>query len=295
MLTSGSATGSRPIAASAASPRSAHITTLTGGSFRLPPANQCSTITEAQTMKLEPIDFEEYGGRHYSIGEQLLPSVTTVLAATRPAADTEALRQWAEQIGAEQAEAIRSAAEERGTRLHTLIERRLSGQVVEQLDAEQVAVLPWWSSVLPVLSRIQSVHFLEHTVHHPHFCYAGSLDLVASVGTGDGHPEEDERLVLIDWKSSGKAKQRAWLGDYPLQLAAYWHALQVNQPNSCTEGWIVVAHPLGTAQVHRFYRADLERAWFEWLARLEHFWSLFPQHPLSAQGRQAIREGKSRF
>lgn len=250
-------------------------------------------------MKLEAFEHPQFG-RYYQIGDLALPSVTTVLAATRPAADAEALRQWAEQVGAEQANAVRSSAAERGTRLHTLIERRLNCQHVQRLDALDLGVLPWWDSVLPVLKDIQSVHFLEHTVHHPHFCYAGSLDLVASVNAGDGQPGDGERLgdpgttaptlVLIDWKTSGRPKQRSWLGDHPLQLAAYWHALLATHPCHCSEAWIVLAHPQGAAQVHRFDSAELGRAWCEWLARLGQFWEARPEHPLSAQGLQAIQE-----
>ncbi|MBC8121428.1 MAG: exonuclease, partial [Gemmatimonadaceae bacterium] len=63
-------------------------------------------------MKTEASDHPQYG-RQYHIGGLPLPSVTTVLDATRSAGDVEALRQWAERVGEEQAELIRKQSAER--------------------------------------------------------------------------------------------------------------------------------------------------------------------------------------
>jgi hypothetical protein len=174
-------------------------------------------------------------GRHYEFDGRLLPSVTTILQATKSARDTEALATWADSIGQDQAEQIRNEAAQRGTNLHSLIELYLTGYDPSTLEetAHAQGILPWWSSVQTALNRIKSVQLIEQAVHHPLYCYAGSLDLLAGVEFTDPLTKAtSERTVLVDWKTSGKTKKREWLGDYTLQLAAYWLAtnLQTDQP-----------------------------------------------------------------
>jgi hypothetical protein len=185
-------------------------------------------------MQTKVIDDPIYR-RYYEFDGRLLPSVTTILQSTKSARDTEALATWADSIGQDQAEQIRQESAQRGTNLHSLIELYLTGYDPSTLEetAHAQGILPWWSSVQTALNRIKSVQLIEQAVHHPLYCYAGSLDLLAGVEFTDPLTKAtSERTVLVDWKTSGKTKKREWLGDYTLQLAAYWLAtnLQTDQP-----------------------------------------------------------------
>jgi hypothetical protein len=223
-------------------------------------------------------------GRHYEFDGRLLPSVTTVLQSTRSARDAEALATWADSIGQDQADQIRQESAQRGTNLHTLIELYLTGYEPSTLEATAHAqdILPFWSSVQTALTRIKTVQMIEQAVHHPQYCYAGSLDLLAEVEFTDQLTKATaHRSVLIDWKTSGKTKKREWLGDYTLQLAAYWLATNLQTDHPIPEAWIVLAHPNGTAQIHRFLSKELESLSKEWLRRLHEFWERNPEHPLA--------------
>ncbi len=228
-------------------------------------------------------------GRHYEFDGRLLPSVTTILQATKSARDTEALASWASSIGQDQAEQIRSESAQRGTNLHSLIELYLTGYEPSTLEETAYAqgILPFWSSVQTALTRIKTVQMIEQAVHHPQYCYAGSLDLLAEVEFTDPLTKATaQRTVLIDWKTSGKTKKREWLGDYTLQLAAYWLATNLQTDHPIPEAWIVIAHPNGAAQIHRFLTKELESLSKEWLRRLHEFWERNPEHPLAETASQ---------
>ncbi len=128
-------------------------------------------------MQAKVIEDPQYG-RHYEFDGRLLPSVTTILQATKSAMDSEALATWASSIGQDQAELIRQESAQRGTNLHSLIELYLTGYNPSNLEetAHAQGILPFWSSVQPALNRIKSVQMIEQAVHHPKYCYAGSLD-----------------------------------------------------------------------------------------------------------------------
>jgi hypothetical protein len=216
------------------------------------------------------------GSRHrYTIGEQQAPSVTTILAATRPVETVEALVAWGERVGVETAERIRTQSADRGTLLHQLVEQYLLGEPVDRaLIAE---VRPWWLSIEPVLQRISEIKLMEMPVYHPLLGYGGTPDLVAHFSLGTAN----QRLTLVDWKSADKEKRADWLGDYPIQLAAYCGALRQTHSLRIEQALIVLAHPQGAAQVFRFDRQQLSTHWQAWLKRLQQFWQMSEDHPLA--------------
>jgi len=61
--------------------------------------------------------------RHYEIGSWTLPSVTTVLGQTK---DQQSLRDWRARIGDLEADKIVNTASQRGTAMHTYLEKYLA-------------------------------------------------------------------------------------------------------------------------------------------------------------------------
>jgi hypothetical protein len=63
-------------------------------------------------------------GRRYVYGDQKLPSVTTILSATKK--DKGALDAWVKRVGQEEADRIKNEASRVGTYLHEVIERMVA-------------------------------------------------------------------------------------------------------------------------------------------------------------------------
>ena len=68
------------------------------------------------------------GIRRYLLGETKLPSVTSILDATRSEEDKAALANWRERTGQKEAEAITKAASSRGSQMHNYLESYLLGR-----------------------------------------------------------------------------------------------------------------------------------------------------------------------
>ena len=63
------------------------------------------------------------GKRMYSVDGKKLPSVTTILGATKDQESIDALARWREKVGEEGAEKIKNEASAMGTEMHLVIEK----------------------------------------------------------------------------------------------------------------------------------------------------------------------------
>jgi genome maintenance exonuclease 1 len=72
-----------------------------------------------------------------------LPSVTTILNATKPQQDRERLLNWRQRVGVAEANQISGAASRRGTGTHKQIQRYLEGKDSPCPEA----ILPYWQSL----------------------------------------------------------------------------------------------------------------------------------------------------
>ena len=70
----------------------------------------------------------EDGIRRYVLGDTKLPSVTSILDATKSEEDKAALANWRERTGHKEAEAITKAASSRGSKMHNYLESFLLGR-----------------------------------------------------------------------------------------------------------------------------------------------------------------------
>ena len=64
------------------------------------------------------------GHRHYAVGQEKLPSVTTVLGETK---DKKFLEDWKKRVGEQQAEKIKNDAAARGSVMHHVLEEYIAG------------------------------------------------------------------------------------------------------------------------------------------------------------------------
>ena len=78
--------------------------------------------------------------RHYDIGKEKLPSVTTILSATKSDEAKESIARWKAKVGENEATRVRDTAASRGSNMHLHLERYILGTGHKDLtDEGQVA------------------------------------------------------------------------------------------------------------------------------------------------------------
>lgn len=158
------------------------------------------------------------GRRFYATPDgSRLPSVTTILDKTKSEESRQALEQWRRNVGYQQAQKITTEAANRGTRMHTYLERYIKEGSVPARGSNPFS---WPSHVMAQeivkkgLVNVQEFWGIEVPLYFPKI-YAGTTD-----GAGIHLNQES----ILDYKQSNKPKKREWIGDYFMQLAAYAEA-----------------------------------------------------------------------
>lgn len=155
------------------------------------------------------------GKRHYlTPSGDRIPSVTTILDATKPAEAKIALMNWKKNVGEKKAQEITTEAANRGTRMHKYLEDHIKGiklnENISNPYARQSLVMA--KKVIDKgLTSVSEVWGNEVPLYYPKL-YAGTTDCV---GIHDG----DESI--LDFKQTNKPKKIDWIEDYFLQLTAY--------------------------------------------------------------------------
>ncbi len=153
------------------------------------------------------------GIRRYLLGEKKLPSVTSILDATKSEEDKAALANWRERTGQKEAEAITKAASSRGSQMHNYLESYLLGR--ENLsffeDNEQYKKMAKEIIDKGLTNRLEEIWGTECTLYYPEK-YAGTADCV---GVYEG------KESIIDFKQSNKPKKFEYIDSWLLQTAAY--------------------------------------------------------------------------
>ena len=156
-------------------------------------------IPELQTLN-------ENNSRFYitPTGEKY-PSVTTLLGwSTR-----KSIYQWRQRVGEQKANSISGQSSARGTRYHNLVEKYLRNEDVSfssPLDKDL------FNSTKNLLSRINNISLLEKTLYSDHLKSAGRVDCIG---------EFDNKLSVIDFKTSSKPKTENYITNYFMQGSAY--------------------------------------------------------------------------
>ena len=73
------------------------------------------------------------GSRHYFLDGSSLPSVTTILSATKSEEDKAAILAWKQRVGNVEAERIKKEASARGSSMHSYLEQFLYGKLNQEL------------------------------------------------------------------------------------------------------------------------------------------------------------------
>ena len=158
------------------------------------------------------------GRRFYATPDgKKLPSVTTILDRTKSEKSRAALNEWRARVGTERAQQITTEAANRGTRMHTYLERYIRDGAIPDRGSNPFS---WPSHVMAKtiveqgLKNVTEFWGIEVPLYFPGI-YAGTTD-------GAGIHLNDESI--LDYKQTNKPKKREWIDDYFMQLCAYAEA-----------------------------------------------------------------------
>lgn len=154
------------------------------------------------------------GKRHYDTPSGKLPSVTTILDATKPEEEKIALMEWKKRVGTEKAQQISTEAANRGTKMHTYLEQFIKDGVQPPKSSNFMHHASWDMAEQIIhggLNHCQEFWGVEVPLYFPQL-YAGTTDCV---GVHKDIPS------IIDFKQSNKPKKREWIDGYFLQLMFY--------------------------------------------------------------------------
>ena len=201
--------------------------------------------------------------RHYEIGEQKLPSVTTILQATQSAEKKAILAQWRQNVGENKAEKIKNEAANRGTIMHRILEGYLLGQNHADFSdlGQQAGSMANVILESGIRGQLDEIWGSEITVYYPGL-YAGATDL-AGIYNG--------RESIIDFKQSNKPKRKEWIEDYFLQLAAYAMAHNHVYGTNIKSGVVLMCTKDNYFQKFEAKDKEFQRFSWEWLRRVDKF------------------------
>ena len=205
---------------------------------------------------------EDQGTRLYDVNGSRLPSVTTILGATK---DQQFLKEWKAKVGEKEADRIKNVSSSRGTAMHKFLEHYISGVGYDDLTELGQAAKAMAKKVIDIgLAPVEEYYGSEVTLYYPGL-YAGSTDLVCV------HNGKDS---IVDFKQSNRPKKEEWIEDYKLQIAAYAMAHDYVHESSIEQGVIMVCTPDLYYQEFVVSGAELRRYKHMFLKRLDSYHDL---------------------
>ncbi len=205
----------------------------------------------------------ENGLRKYLFGDEKLPSVTSILQATKSEEDKASLENWKQRVGHKEANKIKTEASNRGTSMHSYIEDFLRGRINESFFESNEQYKNMAKEIIDkgINGKLEEIYGMETTLHYPKK-YAGTADLV---GIYQGQE------TIIDFKQANKPKKTDYIQDYFLQLGAYTLAHNVFYKTSITSGVILLCTVDNLFQDFKIDGAELIMYQNLFLGRLKKF------------------------
>ena len=204
----------------------------------------------------------ETGTRVYEINNSRLPSVTTILSATK---NQEFLKKWKDRVGEENAERIKNHSGKRGTSMHKFLEHHISGTGYDDLTPIGQEAKPMAQKIVEVgLAPVEEVYGSEIQLHYPGL-YAGSTDLVCL---------HNDLETIVDFKQSNRPKKEEWGSDYFIQIAAYAMAHDHVYGSKIRQGVIMMCTPDLYYQEFKIQDSELRSRKHGFLKRLNMYHEL---------------------
>lgn len=198
-------------------------------------------------VKLPQLDFDlkaetTDSGRLYATptGEKY-KSITTVLSNH----NKQAIMEWRERIGAEEATKISTKAANRGTKVHKICEDYINNEIPElKMQMMMPDLKEMFFKIKPIIDeKLGDVYSQEQALYSHKLKIAGRVDLI---GMWDG------KLSVIDFKTSAKQKEESYIQNYFMQCTAY--ALMFSELTGMWIDDIVVLIATGEGEAQLFER-----------------------------------------
>jgi genome maintenance exonuclease 1 len=228
----------------------------------------------------QPIPRETVNGRRlYATPDgKKLPSVTTILEATKPAKDKQALQAWRNYMGPARAQAITTEAANRGTRMHKFLE--------DYIKTGKIA--PAGTNPFSQQSHVMAAKIIDQGLCHVSEVWGFEVPLYYAgiyAGTTDAAGIHLSDASILDYKQTNKPKPRNRVDDYFLQLCAYAEAHNQLHGTCIKKGVILMCvkpemDDLGTITTQPVYQefvlqgAEFEQYRQQWWQRVEQYYLL---------------------
>jgi hypothetical protein len=200
---------------------------------------------------------EDHGTRLYDVNGTRLPSVTTILGATK---DQQFLKDWKAKVGEQEAERIKNLSSNRGTAMHKFLEHYILGTGYDDLTELGQKAKTMAQKVIEIgLAPVEEWYGSEVTLYYPGL-YAGSTDLVCS---------HNGKESIVDFKQSNRPKKVEWIEDYFMQIAAYAMAHDYVHNSKIEQGVIMICTPDLYYQEFKVEGAELRKWKHKFLKRLD--------------------------
>jgi len=223
--------------------------------------------TKFKYEAIKRIDTPE--GRRYATPDgEKLPSVTTILDATKSEESKQALNNWRKRVGAVQAQAITTEAAGRGTRMHKWLENYIKTGSTGEPGSNPYSIQSHTmahSIISQGLVKCNEYWGTEVPLYFPKV-YAGTTDLC---GIHDGSE------AIMDHKQTNKPKKREWIDDYFVQLAAYANAHNELHGTKIRKGVIFMCDPNSVYQEFIIEGNEFDKYSDLWFKRCEDYYSKF--------------------
>ena len=172
------------------------------------------------------------GRRMYDVNNEKLPSVTTILNATKSKEAIENLNRWRTKLGAAAADKITKEATSRGQAMHDFLEKFLLGKLNLDLLGDNTLERQMADQIIEngLRNKINEIWGVEATLYYPER-YAGAADLICNY---------EGKNSIIDFKNSSQLRKDEWNTDYYLQLSAYQMAHNKVYGTDINQGVILV-------------------------------------------------------
>ena len=225
---------------------------------------------------IQGTQLSDHGSRIYDVAGYRLPSVTTILGATK---DQQFLKDWKAKVGEQQAERIKNLSSKRGTSMHKFLEHHILGTGYDDLTGLGQEAKTMAEKIIDVgLTPVEEYYGSEVTLYYPGL-YAGSTDLVCL---------HNGMETVVDFKQANRPKKKEWIEDYYLQIAAYAMAHDYVHDSRIQQGVIMVCTPDLYYQEFVVSGAELRRYKHSFLKRLDMYYDLL--HDEKEQAKVKIKE-----
>ena len=206
------------------------------------------------------------GSRKYATPDgEHLPSVTTILDATKSEESKQALQNWRKRIGVAKAQEITTEAAGSGTRMHKWLENYVKtgstgepGSNPYSIQSHQMAS----SIIAQGLIKCNEYWGTEVSLYFPKI-YAGTTDLC---GVHEGAD------AILDFKQTNKFKKREWIDDYFIQLTAYANAHNEVYGTKIRKGVILMCTADNIYQEFIIEGTEFDKYSDMWFKRVEQYY-----------------------